>query len=122
MAPRVMLPPAAHTVSGMDLFPDLADEIDRRVAHAEQRIKNWVLVGILTNFLMISLAAIPCVFYLGQLSHDATDALIRIQANRVELDALKIDRENRKIALAAWQSSVESYLIQHGWQPPRENR
>ena len=120
--PQSFIPPTPHPVNAMDLFPELEVEIDRRIAHAEQRIKNWVLVGILTNFIMITAAAIPSVFYLGQLSQNASDALVRIQATRTELDALKADRENRKLQLAAWQTSVEAYLIQRGWHPPRDSR
>ena len=42
-------PPAR---AATDLFPELSDEIDRRDPHSEQRIKFWVMAGIVANLLV----------------------------------------------------------------------
>lgn len=49
------------------MSPILSDEIDRRIQHAEQRIKFWVISGVLANVLILISATVPTVFYLGQL-------------------------------------------------------
>jgi hypothetical protein len=49
------------------MIPELSEEIDRRIEHAEQRIKFWVVTGILANLAILVSATLPTVFYLGQL-------------------------------------------------------
>lgn len=114
MPQHFIIPPTPPLTGAMDLFPELEGEIGRRIAHAEQRIKNWVLVGILTNFLVVAMAGIPSVFFLGQLSRDASDALVQIKANRDELDRRRIWMGRRDL----WESSAEQWMISRGWRPP----
>jgi Tfp pilus assembly protein PilN len=61
-----------HEVRGLDLFPEMSDEIDRRDSHLEQRIKFWVMAGVAANLLVAILAAIPVIFYMGQVSRDVS--------------------------------------------------
>lgn len=72
MPDRIDLNP--QSVRGIDLFPDVATEMDIRVQHAEQRIKVWILGGIAANLLVAILAAIPLIFYMGQASRDIAQA------------------------------------------------
>lgn len=103
-------------VHGVDLFPDISEEIDRRVVHSEHRIKYWIVVGILANLVTLILAAIPVVFYLGQMTTTATQALGTIRQQQVQLDAMRQWREDRII----WEISAEQWMKSKGFQPPRK--
>src|SRR5215204_1288607 len=59
----------------LDLFPDLSDEIDRRITHSETRIKYWVLVGVVVNFLIAVGAAIPVIYASGTIASDIRTSL-----------------------------------------------
>jgi len=102
MQDRIDLNPS--NVRGTDLFPDISDEIDRRIQHAEQRIKTWVLGGIAANLLVAIMAAIPTIFYMGQVSRDIS------QTNQtVTLLAASIkDQENRIQENTIWRARMEA--------------
>lgn len=64
------------------MSPIMSDEIDRRIQHAEQRIKFWVISGVLANLLILIGATVPTVFYLGQLDHTMSQAQVQKVAGR----------------------------------------
>lgn|SRR5574338_903977 len=91
-------------VRGVDIFPDISDEIDRRIQHAEQRIKTWVLGGIAANLVVAILAAIPTIFYMGQVSRDIAQA-----SQQVTLLAANIkDHEIRIQENTIWRARMEA--------------
>lgn len=102
-------------VRAVDLFPDISEEMDRRVLHSEHRIKYWIVVGILANLITLILAAIPVVFYLGQMTTTASQALATIQQQQVQMDQMRQWREERML----WESSAEQWMISKGYVPPR---
>ena len=102
--------------SAFDLFPELSDEVDRRIAYAETRVKNWVLVGILGNVLTLGAAVTPAVYFLGQLSTSAAEAVSTIERQQSELERLGAWRSRRMI----WESNLESWAVQKGFRPPRQ--
>lgn len=108
---------AVIPVVATELFPELTGEIDRRVAASEQRIKYWVLFGVLTNLLAILGLLIPAVFYLGQLSRDASAALVTIQEQKAAAGKDDDWRRRREI----WESTAEQWMTGQGFQPPRRS-
>lgn len=93
-------------VRGIDVFPDISDEIDRRISHSEQRIKTWVLGGIAANLLVAILAAIPMIFYMGQMSRDisTTQQQITILVTQMK------DFDNRIQENSMWRARMEERL------------
>lgn len=93
-------------VRGIDIFPDISDEIDRRIAHAEQRIKTWVLGGIAANLLVAIMAAIPTIFYMGQMSRDISQQNQQITV----LIAQMKDFDQRIQDNTIWRARMEERL------------
>jgi len=112
--PRIDLNP--QNVRGIELFPDVSDEIDRRISHSEQRIKTWVLGGIAANLIVAILAAIPTIFYMGQTSRDISQASqqITILAATLKDHEAKI-QENTiwRAQMQARQDDMERYNEAH---------
>jgi hypothetical protein len=55
----------------------MSDEIDRRIQHAEQRIKFWVVSGVAANLLILVAATLPTAFYLGQLEQEIKSGSVK---------------------------------------------
>src|SRR5688572_14923029 len=93
-------------VRGLDLFPDVSDEIDRRIGHSEQRIKFWVMAGVAANLLVAILAAIPTIFYMGQASRDISQVQghVTVMAGEVKEQNVRI-QEN-----TIWRARMEERL------------
>ena len=107
MAERERLSLSAHQdVRGIDLFPDVSDEIDRRIAHAEQRIKTWVLGGIAANLLVAIMAAIPTIFYMGQMSRDIAQTEQQITMMVAQMK----DYDQRIQENTVWRARIEERL------------
>jgi hypothetical protein len=102
--PRILPPP--ETVTASDLFPDWEADVDRRIAASEGRIKFWVLGGVLTNLFVAVCAAIPLIFYTGQISRDIAASLQTQQSQTVELAARAKWMQDRMI----WEARVEAAL------------
>lgn len=105
---RISLTP--ETVRGNDLFPDISDEIDRRIIHSEQRIKTWVLAGIAANLIVAIIAAIPTIFYMGQISRDINQAIVK-QAEMQTQNAKVQAWANRRMI---WETKVQAELATKG--------
>lgn len=96
-----------------ELFPELSSDIDRRIVHSETRIKNWVIGGILANLIALIFAAIPLVYYLGQIQAQSSQALQTIQSTSAELERRRDWMLDRQL----WEQSMESWAAQHGYVP-----
>lgn len=102
---KVSLDPNAYR--GIDLFPDISEEIDRRIQHSEQRIKTWVLGGIAANLLVAILAAIPTIFYMGQASRDISET-----QRQVTILVTQIEQMNDKVEEnSIWRARMEERLL-----------
>lgn len=101
----------------LDLFPDLSEEIDRRIIHSETRIKYWVLVGVIVNFLIAIGAAIPVIWTSGQISADIRSSLQAQQSQALEMAARGKWMQDRMV----WEARVEAALNAKGMRIPEEN-
>lgn len=102
----------------MDLFPDVGEEIDRRVVHSETRIKNWVVTGIVANLVMLFAIAIPMTYSLGQIQAKFDAVIVSTQDSDKKLKDLDTWQRDREV----WETSVESYLVTQGFHPIRVDR
>lgn len=91
---------------GIDIFPDISDEIDRRIQHSEQRIKTWVLGGIAANLLVAIIAAIPTIFYMGQMSRDIAQTQQQILVAIAKLE----NHEARIQENTVWRARMEERI------------
>lgn len=106
---------APGEVKGTELFPDISDEIDRRIVHSEQRIKSWVMGGILANLMILACTAVPSVFYLGQMSQNISQLVSTVNENKAKIAESDDWKRKREI----WESSVEQFLKPQGYDPPK---
>lgn len=110
---------APEPIHATDLFPDLERDVDKKISDSaervESKIKNWVIAGVAANLISILGILLPAVFYLGQMSRDASVALATIQAQQVQLN----NNEQWKARRILWEQAVEQYLVGKGFQPPR---
>lgn len=101
-----------HHMGVEDLFPDAitGEEVDRRIAHSEARIKFWVMVGVVSNLLAAVSVAVPAVFFIGQISQNvqqAATAMTQIQANQKANEDWVKDR-------MIWEARIEVALRTKG--------
>lgn len=99
-------------VSARELFPEIvsSEEIDRRIMHSEQRIKFWIMAGVASNLVVAVAAAIPAIFYIGQISvsvQQSAETMKKIEASQ---DANLTWVQNRMI----WETRVEAALRADG--------
>ncbi len=97
-------------VNATDLFPELSDEIDRRVTHSETRIKFWVMAGVVVNLMVAVGAAIPLVFTMGQISRDISSSASTQNAQAIEMVAQRKWMQDRQI----WEVRVDAALAAQG--------
>lgn len=100
-----------------DLFPELSDDMDRRIMHSETRIKFWIIGGVLANVLVAVGGVIPIVYMLGQVSSQFATAVQGIDNNTTQLNEQGTWRQNQEL----WKADVEAYLRQQGYET-RERR
>lgn len=101
-----------------ELFPELSHDIDRRILHAETRIKYWVVGGILLNLFAILIPLVTLVYYLGGIQSQTSAALTSIQGQGAELQK----RGDEDIDRRLWEQSIESWAVAKGYVPPRTGR
>ncbi len=101
----------------IDLYPDLGEEIDRRIRDSEHKIKYWVVVGVMAHVITLTLAMVPAVFYLGQISSNvsATSSQVLDQQKQIGELSSKFDRWSRNRAI--WEMSLQSWAQGKGYQP-----
>jgi len=104
-------------VLGIDLFPDLSAEIDRRILHSEQRIKYWVIAGVLAQLMTLVIAVIPVIFFLGQISRDISAATLKIDSQQAQMDRKNDLYELRFRERMMWQYSAEQWMRSKGYKP-----
>ena len=104
----------APEIRARDLFPELDEDIDRRILHSETRIKYWVVAGVIANLVTLLLGGIPMVYYLGQMSEKMNMALV---SNKLTTDVLA-QRGDWMKEREIWESQIEGHLDFH----PSEGR
>lgn len=106
MVDRLGLNP--NEVRGFDLFPEMSEEIDRRINHSEQRIKFWVMAGVAANLLVAILAAIPTIFYMGQASRDISQVQQEVTLLTGELKEHGVKIQENTI----WRARMEERMVE----------
>jgi hypothetical protein len=89
-----------------ELYPEWSTEVDRRIAASEVRIKFWVVGGALVNFVVAIGAAIPMIFYMGQITTNINQWSIDLKAQTARLDTNADWVRDRMV----WEARVESAL------------
>lgn len=89
-----------------ELFPDWSNEVDRRIASAEVRIKFWVVGGAMVNGIIAACAAIPMIFYMGQITASIQQATTQLKAQDIRVSANTEWIRDRMV----WEARVEAAL------------
>lgn len=89
-----------------ELYPEWSSEVDRRIAASEVRIKFWVVGGALVNFIVAIGAAIPMIFYMGQITTNINQWSIDLKSQTERLDTNADWVRDRMV----WEARVESAL------------
>ena len=93
-----------------ELYPEWSTEVDRRIMASEVRIKFWIVGGVLTNLLVAISAAVPLIFYVGQITQSIqqTSSSLKVQTDKLDTNAEWV--RERMI----WEARVESALERQG--------
>jgi len=97
-----------------DLFPDLDEDINRRINHAEVRIKYWVILGVLVNVIALVGLGAPLVYYLGTMQAQAGVAIANLSKTSDAQLAMASEVQDNKYRTA----SVEQWAESQGYRPP----
>lgn len=89
-----------------ELYPEWSSEVDRRISASEVRIKFWVVGGALVNFIVAAGAAVPMIFYMGQITSSIAQSTTEIKAQTARLDTNAEWVRDRMV----WEARVESAL------------
>ena len=101
-------------VKAVDLFPELSEDIDRRISASEQRVKYWVIVGALANSVGLMAIAMPVIFYLGQISNQFESVLVEVKEAK---QYAQMDVEHKREEMV-WRITAEQWMISKGFIPP----
>jgi acyl CoA:acetate/3-ketoacid CoA transferase alpha subunit len=93
-----------------ELYPEWSQEVDRRISASEIRIKFWVVGGALVNFIVAAGAAIPMIFYMGQISSNIAQSSADLKAQTLRIDTNAEWVRDRMV----WEARVESALEKRG--------
>lgn len=90
-------------------------DVNRRIEHAETRIKYWVIGGICANLLAMMGVGIPMVYYLGTLNAQTTQAITQMGKSITDTDALskRIDAIDYR-----QRAALQHMKLQDGFEPP----
>ena len=97
-----------------DVYSAYDADVNRRIQHAETRIKYWVIGGVLANLLALVGLGAPLVYYLGTLNAQTTSAITTVATVNTNLS--KMDDKLRELEFR--QRSVMTYLKGKGFEPP----
>lgn len=87
-----------------ELFPEWGEEVDRRIAASEIRIKFWIMCGILGNLVVVLIPAIMMIFYFGQVS---TNIAVTSQQMKLLTEAMK-EQQAAQQETAIWRARVDA--------------
>ena len=96
------------------MFPEFSQDVDRRILHAETRIKSWVVGGILANVMALFMFCVPMVYYLGKMQAQFTTALAAVTDNSKALSNRREWIRDREM----WEESVDRWGKSKGFNPP----
>lgn len=100
-----------------ELYPEWSSEVDRRIMASEVRIKFWVVGGALVNFLVAAGAAVPMIFYMGQITSTIQQSAVDLKAQTARLDTNADWVRDRMV----WEARVESTLERQNIHIARDN-
>lgn len=100
-----------------ELYPEWSTEVDRRIAASEIRIKFWVVGGALMNFFVAVGAAIPLIFYMGQITTSINQSSVDLKAQTSRLDTNADWVRDRMV----WEARVETALEKQNIHVSRNN-
>lgn len=103
----------AQRIKATDLFPDLDEDIDRRIAHAETRIKYWVIIGVLANVAALIGLGAPLIYYLGSMQAQASVAIASLSKSSDQLERQQNWIRKREMK----DASLEAWAKTKGYQP-----
>lgn len=105
-------------VQAKDLWPEIvsSDEIDRRIMHSEQRIKFWIMAGVASNLIVAISAAIPAIFYIGQISNSVQQSAETMAKIEKAQDSNMEWVHNRMV----WEARIEEELRARNMRGGRE--
>lgn len=106
--------PRVGDVKATELFPELSDDINRRIAASETRIKYWVIMGILGNSIGLLTIALPLVFYLGQISTSFDSTVDEVKGIK---QAAAGDGDWKRDQMV-WRATAEQWMVTQGFIPP----
>ena len=98
-----------------ELYPEWSAEVDRRISASEIRIKFWVVGGALVNFIVAAGAAVPMIFYMGQISSNIAQSSADLKAQTIRIDTNAEWVRERMV----WEARVESELEKRDIHVPR---
>lgn len=110
--------PPNQPVKATELFPELSTDMDRRIGHAEMRLKFWVVAGILCNVVGGLAVGIPMIYYLGSLNSQFDSLITRADSQQAVQERQVRWMQEREI----WENAVETHLVEDGFTPPRYGR
>jgi hypothetical protein len=90
-----------HRLKATELFPELSDDMDRRIELSATKIKLWIIGGILANLVVAMGGAIPISYSLGQMTRSFEAAINKMQDSTERID------------------DMEDWARTQGYQPPR---
>lgn len=90
-------------------------ELDRRISHAEQRLKYWIVSGIVANCLIIAGAAVSLAYSAGEMASSLQESISAATIHERTLRERGIWMQERII----WEDSVETFLESKGYVRPR---
>lgn len=89
-------------------------DVTQRISHSETRIKYWVIAGVVANLLVLIGVGVPMVYYLGQMSAQATEVIASVAKTSMQLDKIEVTQRRQ----AVWQYAAEQWMQSQGFLPP----
>lgn len=99
-----------------DAYPNLDEDIDRRIEHSEGRIKYWVIAGILVNVIALVGIGSPLVYYFGAMQAQSANTLQTIIATNQKLDELELRMRREELHTQI----IDNWAAQKGFDPPNK--
>lgn len=75
------VPVESPSAAILELYPEISQEIDRRIQHSVTQVKYWVIAGVLGTLVTTIGFGIPAVYNLGRLT-------IQIEMIQMRLDQI----------------------------------
>lgn len=97
-----------------EAYPELEDDMDRRIEHSEGRIKYWVVAGILANVLTLLGVGAPLVYYFGAMQAQSANTLNSVLETNQKLTAMETRLQREEIHT----QMIDAWAQDKGFKPP----